>query len=403
MATIVSSNPNVVSIFSKMEEIIVKEGGFIHPNIRIVEKQGNLIVESSLSQDNNEVIFSVPESCLFDTKDTTITLTNNDLVLSAYRENITNLQKTMCELMLSLFNHTNKIAYHQKTFPIPLLNNSQAFNLIDKKCPGICAKHKTDSQESSDNQLLVKTFLGCRQLNINLTNKNNSKVLMPFIDSLNHHIKSTGIDMVRDTSKNSGELQIKHSKPMHDSNECFVNYGPMDPMVRYFHFGYIDTTPYQLQSAPVTLDFSSIGKIFIMPFNAATNETVNVFPDELQDIQYLLPKVVQRGQDLLIWRLYIPIDSNHNALRRILEALIVTLAGKKLKRKKLEKHIKDAETKIISENRVNCKKILTLSTPEKLDNVPEDMIEDFAELANLQLALLDKYQQKAKNLAFSYL
>ncbi|HFB64890.1 MAG TPA: hypothetical protein ENJ60_05040, partial [Aeromonadales bacterium] len=62
MANIISSNPQVISTFSEMEKIILNEGGFIHPDIRIVEDNGNLIVESDLEQSNKEIIFSVPES-----------------------------------------------------------------------------------------------------------------------------------------------------------------------------------------------------------------------------------------------------------------------------------------------------------------------------------------------------
>jgi len=403
MATIISTNPDVVSIFSKMEEIIIKEGGFIHPDIQIVENNGNLIVESSLNKDNTDIIFSVPESCLFDTEDITIVLSDNNLIITACKENISDLHKKICALMLNLFNQTDKVPYHKKTFPLPLLNNPTAFNLVAKKCPGICTKHKIDAQELSREQLIVKTFLGCRQLNMKIANRHNAKVLMPFIDSLNHNLKCTGIDVVHDSDNSSSGLQIKHSKPLPDSDECFINYGPMDPMVRYFHFGYIDTMPYYLQSIPVVLDFSDLGKIIINPFNATASDSTVEFPNELQNIKFLLPNVIKRTQNLLIWRLFIPIDSKHGALRRILEALILNLAGKKIKRKKLEKLIKNAETKIINENKAYCEAISTLTKSTKLAEVPETMRVDFAKLANLQLMLLRKYQQKANKLPLCYL
>ena len=41
MTEIVSNNPNVVSVFSEMKEIITKEGGFFHPEVRIVDNNGN--------------------------------------------------------------------------------------------------------------------------------------------------------------------------------------------------------------------------------------------------------------------------------------------------------------------------------------------------------------------------
>ena len=74
MTEIVSSNPKVISIFLEMKEIIIKEGGFFHPEVRIVEDNGNLVVESSLNSDVNDDIFHVPRRCLCNTDDFNITL-----------------------------------------------------------------------------------------------------------------------------------------------------------------------------------------------------------------------------------------------------------------------------------------------------------------------------------------
>jgi len=400
---IVSSNPKVISIFSDMQKIIISEGGIMNPDICIIEENGNLIVESPLGQNNNDIIFSVPASCLPSTNDFTISLDKDNLVITACKEYVTPLHEKMYGLMIDLFNQTQKISYHKKTFPLALLNNSLVFDFVAKKCPGICAKHKKLSNELSHDQLLIKTFLGCRHLNINLTNKNNTQVLMPFIDSLNHHVNSSGIDIINNSADSLGYLQIRHSKPLLHSNECFINYGPTDPMPRYFHFGYIDTTPHHLHSTPVILDLPKLGKIIINPFNTNANESLINFPDKLKDIEYFLPKATKRNENILAWRLLIPSASNPSALRRILEVLIINLAGKKLKRKRLEKYIKNTEIEIINKNKAYFKEMLALANSNKLEDIPEAMIKDFSTLANLQLDLLKKYQQKANKLAFCFL
>ena len=403
MANVISSNPQVISIFSEMEKIILNEDGFIHPDIRIVEDNGNLIVESGLDQNNKEIIFSVPESCLFDTKDVSISLSNNNLIATAYKENITDLHKKMCELMLNLFNQTHKIPFHKKTFPLELLNKADAFNLISIKCPGICAKHKRHSETLSHNQILVQTFLGCRQLNIKMANRSNAQVLMPFIDSLNHHVNGTPIDIAKISNTGLEGIQIKHCKPVASSNECFINYGPMDPMPRYLHFGFVDTDPHHLHSIPMEINLANLGKIIIRPFNHGMNHNQTLFSNKLNDIQQFIPNTIKQKDVVVIWRLLIPANNDFSAMRRVLEALIVDLAGKKFKKKQLEKHIKYAEEQIISSNNNYFKKLLALSNSEALHDLPEIVIKDFQQLAKLQIDILRKYQNKAEKLPLSYL
>ena len=403
MPNIISNNPDVISTFSKIADIIFNEGGFIHPDIRIIEENGNLIVESALDRSNNDIIFSVPSSCLPDTRDFSILLEGDDLVLGPSIVQVTDIHKVMCGLMLDLFNLTKKIAYHKKIFPIPLLNNPYSYKLIARKCPGICTKYKAQRKNLTDEQLLVKTFLGCRQLNIQLKESSNSQVLLPFIDSLNHHPNSPGYDITYDTHKNSGNLTVRHSKALSGSDECFVNYGYTDPMPRYFQFGYLDTQPNYLQSVSTVIHLPGLGKIIVQPFENNPRDTAIIFPNQLQHKKYFLPNCIKRNGYLLVWRILIPVHSNPNTLRRILEVLIINLRNSKIKKKRLEQHIKFAEDQLIKTNKNYFKEMLALADSQNLADIPKPMIADLKKLAILQLTLLNDYQKKSSKSPLVYL
>ena len=402
MTEIVSSNPKVISIFLEMKEIIIKEGGFFHPEVRIVEDNGNLVVESSLNSDVNDDIFYVPSSCLCNTDDFNITLDGDRLVAVEKNENVTDLHKNMCELMLDLFNETKKISYHRDTYPLPLLRNPTALEFFNKKLPWIASNYK-HIKEKNDDKLLVSSFLKSRCLNIVDSGRDDLHVLMPFIDALNHYVASPGYQINYDEDKHHTGVRVKHSKPLADSNECFVHYNFLDPMMRYVRHGYVEKNFLYIRSIPITLNFPEIGKIIVDEFKLNSHDKYLVLPKKLLNIKTFMPKVVKRDNHLLVDRLFIPSDIRPAALRRILEVLIIKLEGKSLERDYREKLIAKAEAIVLEKNIAYIKEMSILARSLESSDVPEVMVKNLKELSELQLELLNTYRHNAKKLSLSYL
>jgi hypothetical protein len=402
MTKIVSSNPKVVSVFLELKEIIIREGGFFHPEVRIVEDNGNLIVESSLNSDVNDDIFYVPSSCLCNTDDFKITLDGNRLVAVEKNENVTELHKKICELMLDLFNETKKISYHRDTFPLPLLRNPTALEFLNKKFSGIASNYK-NINEKNDDKLLVSSFLKSRYLEVTDSGRDDLHVFMPFIDTLNHSTASPGYHTDYDEDKHHTGLRVKHSKSLAGSNECFVHYGNLDPMMRYFNFGYVEKNFLYIRSIPMTLNFPEIGKIIVGDFKINSHEKYLAYPKQLLNIKTFAPKAVKRDNHLLVDRLFIPSDLRPAALRRILEVLLIKLEGKSLERDYTEKLIAKAEAIVLENNIAYIKEMSILARSLESSDVPEVMVKNLKELSELQLEQLKAYCQNAKKLPLSYL
>lgn len=402
MTEVVSSNPKIISIFLEMQEIITKQGGFFHPEVRIVEDNGNLTVESSLNSDVNDDIFYVPSSCLCNIDDFKITLDGDRLAAVEKHEDVTAIHKQMCALMLDLFNEAKKISSHRDTFPLPLLRNPTALEFFDKKFPGLASKYENISNTNAE-ELLVSSFLKSRYLDVADSGRDDLHVLMPFIDTLNHHIASPGYQTEYDEDKHPTGLRVKHSKPLADSNECFVHYTNLDPMMRYFSFGYVENNFLYIRSIPITLDLPEIGKITVGNFEANSHEKYLSFPKQLLNIKIFAPQAVKRDNLLLVDRLLIPADIRPAALRRILEVLIIALAGKSLERELTGKLIAKAESTVLEKNIAYINEMSLLARSLESSDVPKVMVEDLKELTELQLELLNTYRHNAKDLPLCYL
>ena len=309
----------------------------------------------------------------------------------------------MCELMLDLFNETKKISYHRDTYPLPLLRNPTALELFNKKFPWIASDYK-HIKEKNDDKLLVSSFVKSRYLNIADSGRDDSHVLMPFIDALNHYTASTGLYVDYDEDKNPTGVRVKHSKPLADSDECFVHYSDLDPMRRYFNYGYVEKHFLYIRSIPITLNFPEIGKIIVDEFKLNSHDKFLALPTKkLLKIEFFIPKVVKRDNHLLVDRLFIPSDIRPAALRRILEVLIIKLEGKSLERDYREKLIAKAEAIVLEKNIAYIKEMSILAHSLESSDVPEVMVKNLKELSELQLELLNTYRHNAKKLSLSYL
>jgi hypothetical protein len=226
---------------------------------------------------------------------------------------------------------------------------------------------------------------------------------MPFIDALNHYTASPGFYVDYDEDKHPTGVRVKHSKPLADSNECFVHYDNLDPMMRYIRYGYVDKNFLYIRSIPITLNFPEIGKIIVDEFKLNSHDKYLALPNKLLNIKLFMPKVVKRDNHLLVNKLLIPSDIIPTALRRILEVLLIQLEGKSLERDYREKLIAKAEAIVLEKNIAYIKEMSILARSLESSDVPEVMVKNLKELSELQLELLNTYRHNAKKLPLSYL
>lgn len=381
---------------SKLHDLInltKQNGASFHNEIEIISKNGEMRIDSRLGRSNSEPLIYLPDSCLPRIDDFDVGLDGNDLTFKPRSNKVNNLHAELFGMILELFNLTGKIETHRKTFPWLVFANS--VNILECLHKGRSVSDKYyDYFKSGDlDRLTIETFLGARYVNHPYQGGHGIKsALMPIIDCLNHHSFAKGYLHGSPNPMIEKGLLVRNSKPLDNSDECFVRYNKADSLSAYMSYGFVDSSAVMMRSIPLTLDLSEAGIIYVHTYTFPMN--AEHIPPVFEDIKYFFPTVRRTGKkELQVSHLMIPPDNAARSLRRILEFLVMTLSPELLK-KELKRLVRKCEMQILNENFNYYDRLQDLLNTQRNKDVSANSVAVLNQLIQGQQEKLNSYKER---------
>lgn len=349
MVHIVADDALVESKLRDLVSLTKENGARFHTEIEILSSNGDMRIDSRLERANNDPLIFMPDSCLPRVDDFEVSLEGNDLAFRPHSKQVNRLHIELFGMILELFNLTGKIETHKKTFPWLVFANSESMLECLHSGRSVSGKYFDYVKVGDLDRLTIESFLGARYVNHPYQDGRGMKAaLMPIIDCLNHHSFANGYLHGSPDPEVKKGLMVRNSKPMENSDECFVRYNKADALSAYLSYGFVDGSTVILRSVPLTIQLPGGGSIHVHAYTFP--QDADQIPPGFEDIRYYFPTVRRTGEkELQVSHLMIPPDGKPRALRRILGFLIALLAPG-LSKKALKSVLRKSEMQILEDN-----------------------------------------------------
>lgn len=391
MAKIDAANTDIKNALVKLEKLTIEGGGWVHPDLHIIEEDGNLSMQFQGDIEEKEKLVNL-------TKDTLVPVNEMDIISSKGELTFTpkdpkkfsKIRHELAEVMFEIYNLTNKLQMTRQTNFFFQMQENQAVmeSLTGARTIGPDYERmkqffiKNDPKEMDD--YVVKRFISTRVLGFggkagtkkakigsdasdsseNLVPKKALKkahksvkdngaeddpdsmpVLMPIIDYFNHNYWGA-----RFLSPDNDSLEVLCRRPIKDSNECYGFYGVMDGLDTLLRYGFVDSHAAIVRSIPLQIDLPDLGRVVVQ---STTPMKVNnlELSKKTQDLKEFMPVIHEKYDILTLSHLYLPVGHSPYMLRRILGGVIGKLAqGKGFSPEELKQLLKNAESFVKEQN-----------------------------------------------------
>jgi|GEM_PF-2886629 len=390
MATIRSDNPETKDVLTRIRKLISKNGGALNPGIEIISSDGYLSVNSKLERGNHDQLIYVSPACLPFVDDFELSL-DGDLIRGKplVQNSPSRLHIKTMNLMIELYNLTGKIKEHRDSIPAIALINSPL--LLDHLYKGGQYQPENNNFQGTD-QEIVKSFMNSRVSDFVEDGKIKG-VVMPIIDLFNHHQGAFYYNKKNDVDYSG--ISVFNSKPLMDSDECFVRYNhDCDALGLFIIYGFVDSTTTIVRSVPISIELGNIGCIKI---NRIATPVIppESLPPGARDLNKYFPHINQINKSTIeISSLIIPSYNGLDSLRRILAILIKILAPN-MPGADLNKIIFNTENSILKANAAYYSELQELATNSlNAGHISPRVAETLTLLAETQLSKLSDYRMR---------
>jgi len=267
MLRVQTENPAVRTVVENTARVLLANGASIRPDVVIHESQGNLSVHCDNALPSP--LFFIPSHLLIPIGD--IEWGIGPQLIVDQTPGLSSTQRELLDLHVQLFNSVGKYRWFCQEFPRGALARypdvATLFSRIEPRF--------TLGTTPAD-------FIHTRILSYKAksdTNAARKPVLMPLVDTMNHHSRGTPFE-VDEQGLRVSQFQLE------DGGECFVNYGHLrDALQIYSTYGFSDSSVRVATSVPSKValtndgftDFGTLvvrreGSMGYLP-NITTNET----------------------------------------------------------------------------------------------------------------------------------
>jgi len=394
MTKIISDNPKVSKILHEICEIIEGQGGSIHPDITIKCQDNDISVISSTHYGMGrakDFAFKIPHELMVVYDDFVFEMDENQKIHAhSHINDVTPQQLRLTNLMLDLYNATDKLQTHIKnciwhTFK----NNKEIISLLIKGRQGLDLNLISKFIKDDDiNNLSLLTFFKTRLLDCQLHDKDtqSESIIMPLVDAMNHHLK--GAPYQNFYTPKGAFLTIPLVQPVEGNNECFVQYGVFDNLDTYMHYGFMAGKIPFLRSIPLTVDLGEWGSIEIKALNSYVQ--AQDVPDGFKDLTFYMP-IINADHDkkhVVLSHIMIPTSAAPKSLRRII-SLAIRLLHPKIDTDTINSLMLDVEAKLWKSNKKYYQSIQESVEKSGLSATKARILHD---LSQEQISILNGYK-----------
>ena len=332
-----SDSAEIERAMERLVSLVTSCGGEIDDSAILSCTGGHMSIVVPKNRGSPHLI-KLPRACLLPEKDFSLVLNGDDLCLSAHSDKFSREQVSLLEIMLELYNQTEKIKDFKKRFSWLLLRNEtellrlvlegrrflsfkRILDQVADEAPHVTIKRYLDRAISErPDGYIIESFLKSRFLGFKAgPDRQAESVLMPVIDFLNHHYRARPFRHFDENGQRY--IAVQPAQPVQDSQECFVSYGAYDCLDLFLAYHYVDEHVPFVRSIPMDLDFGRAGVVRHVGFPIIPRH--KNLPPEIADIGFYLPTIQGGRQGLLeVSGLLVPGPTAPRALRRVLEALL---------------------------------------------------------------------------------
>jgi hypothetical protein len=352
MTQVTGKHPTAVSTIEALLAQLVEQGAWFNKEMTIeVNEAGEIAVLGSTASTKVKNYMRLPVSLLPPLEFFDLSLDDEDrIVCRALKDDAT---VPLMQLMVQLYNETDKIGFWKRTWPFATLSEHPALLQALAKARGNSPKvqdYQALMASGDEKALWLKSFLGSRQFNLKKAfaqtlhdEDRNLSVLLLVVDFLNHKWSAPAYDISENTQLNLRTF----SQPDPETGELFIRYNQYDAVDTYLFYGFVDTQAPWLFSVPIELTLGD--KILtVLGQNAAFQGKL---PQALRDLRMFMPAVVTNTNDkVTLTKLVIPHEQAPMALRRILGSLVNSLSDQPMEREALQQTVLDLEGQVLAQN-----------------------------------------------------
>ncbi|MDT0602803.1 hypothetical protein [Thalassotalea castellviae] len=350
-------NLKAIAIVRELLDELLLAGTIISDQLSFIVDHGHLSIRCEKSNVAKETLLSIPLKCMPLLADFDFSVTDEIQIIAQPKQTVLNKQGLrFMQLMIDLYNETEKLKYWSGVFPIialkdhpkliSVLLNAKALN---KKANNF--KNLYNNQQWDE--LLLVSFFGSRefiykadklsQSGINTSNKS-EKGLLNVIDFLNHQTGANGYSFNADNS-----LIINSSAEI-TTGEVYVEYNYLDPLMAYLFYGFVDLSSSWIFSVMLEL-FTLQGNSLLVMNNPVLNKAN--LTQELESLNKYIPGDIQtNGVNIAVSHIVIPNNENHAALRKVIRYILLTTdkVGRYKDASYLQQEILHIEKQLIEKN-----------------------------------------------------
>lgn len=236
-------------LLAEIADAVRGHGGEIHPELTI-HHQGERLWISCPAASRDDTLLRIPEALFVPVSNLQWTDAGGVLVYSGDCRALTGVQQRLLDLMVRLYNATDKIDKVAARFPDSLLRNDPLLLELIRE-----ARPNTEPSAKSLAELFICTRLSSQN---NEDSDGTSDYLMPMIDMLNHH--PYGPNYGRNAA-GDWVIPVRHPNP--GSEECFVRYQKGDSLANALWHGYFEKAPRYLASVQCAIADGIAGDVVV--------------------------------------------------------------------------------------------------------------------------------------------
>ena len=401
-------NKKVITLIKALVNELKKMGARFHQQLHIVEKSGDLSIQSSLPANTYHDLMNIPVKCMPLIGDFIFTVDADFNLFVQPVEKILNKHSVkIMELMVDIYNATGKLKTWNETYPLLTLRKYP--KIVDLLLEGRTFNKKIKTyQELMKNErwddLLIESFLGSRVFNytdemlkqagIASTNDSESG-LLAVIDFLNHRTGASSYTFCHSTKS----ILINACSDA-KSKEVFIQYNLSDPLIAYVMYGFVDSCSPWIYSITTKLT-TQYGKSELLVLNAPS-----VYKDKLdretRHLRKFLPENIKsNGKNVAVSSLMIPNVKDHSTLREVLAVILkkYNLGGYYSNDLNLQIEVKFLEQQLIDNNIKYWSRLKEAITKSYSNTFPENSFKDLNLLCDFNLEHIYSYKNACLGLS----
>jgi hypothetical protein len=354
MTLVQTSDEKVEELVTALAQLVQNCGGFIHPELKIKDTQGEFTLVMDKKLEAKTCVLKVPFQCMpvidgFDLK------YQQQKIVATPKKEIddpditapTELQVNCMDLLIRLYNHTDKIEAFSRVSPVLTLRSHP--KLLDLLTKSVGQKLADINALDKFNVLKLSVYLKSR---VFLRSDMKGSRLLPLIDFADHAIFADPYRIIDNGAQSNEFMQINYV-PVDQSLQCFVSYSIMDSLDSYMFYGFIDKTAFFVKSLPFTIELEGFGIFSVQRWNVnATQLKPEQWDNSGRTASFYAANFTVSSQQIEVRFIMIPPVEHMDALDEVLGFYLIeceqaasTLAGK-LNTNENKKRIKHAMLKV---------------------------------------------------------